>query len=150
MIFIFRAGVKFKIAFHIEQNILLLVCSSETENLWLPTSLIFFHLNPTRRGGEDGNRAHTPLYPVLFIFLFFENMSVILFYKCNKLTLLYVLFFFTKIAWRIRVKYKRGESNPCLPEKWAHPPQWTYLCAKIGWCISQKVNEVKTNLFLWT
>ena len=136
MIFVFKAGVKFKIAFQIEQKILISVCYSfpprpPLQRNWkfvpphLFHLLIFFHLNPTQRVGEDGNRAHTPLYPIL-LFFFFEKcviyelnvneMSAILFYKRNKPTLLYVLFF-TKIAWRIRVIYKRGESNPCLPVK---------------------------------
>ena len=88
------------------------------------SSFDFFHLNPTQRVGEDGNRAHTPLYPIL-LFFFFEKcviyelnvneMSAILFYKRNKPTLLYVLFF-----------------------------------TKIACCISQKVNEMNSNMFLWT
>ena len=110
------------------------------------SSFDFFHLNPTQRVGEDGNRAHTPLYPIL-LFFFFEKcviyelnvneMSAILFYKRNKPTLLYVLFF-TKIAWRIRVIYKRGESNPCLPVKEPTHPYELFCVRKLHVALVKK------------
>ena len=55
--------------------------------------------------------------------------------------------FFMKLAWRIRVKHKRDESNPfLLRNEPTHPND--LLFAKITWCISRKVNEVNLILFL--
>ena len=83
MIFVFKAGVKFKIAFHIEQNILLLVCYSflspppaKLKICDSPPLLSFFTW--TLHGGEE-RMLTVPTHPYILFYLFFFFQK----YECN-------------------------------------------------------------------
>ena len=90
-----------------------------TEILWLPPlplSYLFFHLTPRWRGGG----------------------SAILFFTTTRSPPSRMTCFFTKIAWRIRVKHKQNESNPSL--MWNEPthPPMTYCLLKLQGTLVQK------------